>query len=77
MNIIERYEIFKKGLVPRGTSVVLQKFFKTNPTVDQLLYLSEIERNNNGLYIATLLLYMAIGIMIGAIGTLYLWLVSV
>jgi|WetSurMetagenome_2_1015567.scaffolds.fasta_scaffold154193_4 hypothetical protein len=44
MSIIEKYEIYKKGLVTRGTSVTLQKFFKTEPNMEQLLLLSELER---------------------------------
>lgn len=65
MNIIERYEIYKKGLVPRGTSTTLQKFFKTNPTIDQLLYLAQKEREEGSLLGATILIYLLMGILLG------------
>lgn len=48
MDIIEKYEIYKKGLVMRGVNTTLQKLFKTEPTMEQLLLLSEIERQTKG-----------------------------
>lgn len=65
MNIIERYEIYKKGLVPRGTSTTLQKFFKTNPTVDQMLYLAQKEREDESMMWAGVLIYLLMGILMG------------
>ena len=65
MDIIERYEIYKKGLVPRGTSTTLQKFFKTNPTTDQLLYLAQKEREEGSLLGATIIIYLLMGILLG------------
>jgi hypothetical protein len=75
MDIIEKYEIYKKGLVPRGTSTTLQKFFKTNPTVDQLLYMAQMNREEAGFIVLGYIIYLVFGIAIGLFFSLS-WMVT-
>lgn len=75
MDIIEKYEIYKKGLVTRGTSTTLQKFFKTNPTTDQLLYMAQMNREDVGIIVLGYITYLVFGIAIGLCFSLS-WLVT-
>ena len=65
MDLLEKYELFKKGLVPRNTNMTMQKFFKTEPTTDQLLYLQEMTRQNNAVATLGSILMLIYGIILG------------
>jgi hypothetical protein len=70
MNLVEAYLIYKeKGLVPRGTSTMMQKFFKTNPTTEQLIYLQDMNRTSSTVYTLIAIIYLLLGTALGmAIG---------
>lgn len=65
MNIIEKYEYFKKGLVTRGTSINMQKFFKTQPTPEQLLIISQMNRDDNVYWTTLFFIWLFFGVSIG------------
>jgi hypothetical protein len=75
MDLLEKYEIYKKGLVPRGTTIQLQKFFKTKPTIDQLLLMQQMNREDKILYIGGLFIYLLLGVMLGML--LQIWITMV
>lgn len=48
-----------------GTSEKWQKFFKTQPSEEQIQILDEIDKNNNVLWLIAILLYFIGGFMLG------------
>lgn len=48
-----------------GTSEKWQKFFKTNPSEEQIQILDDIYRNDNILWLIAILLYFIGGFMVG------------
>ena len=65
MGIYEKYKWFQQGTVKAGTSERWQKFFKTNPTEEQIQTLDEIYKNENIWWLIAVLLYFIAGILIG------------
>jgi fatty-acid desaturase len=65
MGIYEKYKWFLQGTVKAGTSEKWQKFFKTNPSEDQIQLLDEIYKNDNMLWLIAVLLYFIGGLMVG------------
>ena len=74
MSIIERYKWFKAGIVKRGTDELMQYFFKTNPTDEQLMYLDEMNNKNNNAFGVGIFIAGVMGAIVGgAIVYFYLY----
>jgi len=65
MSLLEKYVWFQKGIVKSGADVRLQKFFKTNPTEEQIMMLDDMDKINNTVWLTGLLLYFIMGILAG------------
>jgi hypothetical protein len=65
MPLLEKYKWFQRGIVKAGTNERLQRFFKTNPTEEQLMILDEIDKINNVSWLLAILGYFIAGLTIG------------
>ena len=65
MSLLEKYKWFQTGIVKAGVNVKLQKFFKTNPTEEQLMLLDEMDKVNEAIWWGIIILYFVLGIAIG------------
>jgi hypothetical protein len=71
MSLLSRYKWFKLGIVTRKTNVNMQRFFKTNPTEEQLLLLDEMSKENDNVFIIALFIYFVLGFVAGFMVGLY------
>ena len=65
MSLLEKYRWFQNGIVSAGTEPRLQKFFKTNPTEEQILFLSEREKIRDAAWLLCILGYFIAGLALG------------
>lgn len=71
MSLLSNYKWFKLGIVTRKTNVNMQRFFKTNPTEEQLLLLDELNRETENMLYVGLFIYLILGCAIGFLAGLY------
>jgi hypothetical protein len=67
MSLLEKYKWFQKGIIKYGTNERLQRFFKTNPTEEQLMMLDEMDKTNTVIWMIGLLIYFAVGAIGGVL----------
>jgi len=65
MSYLEKYKWFQNGIVKAGVSITTQKFFKTNPTEEQLMLLDEINKANGIYWGLVIFLCTILGLLIG------------
>ena len=65
MSLLEKYKWFQTGIVKAGVTVNLQKFFKTNPTEEQLMLLDDITKTNDTIMWLIVVLYLFLGALLG------------
>ena len=65
MSLFEKYKWFQDGIIKAGTEPRLQKFFKTNPTEEQIILLSERETMRDAIWLVCIIAYFIGGLMLG------------
>ena len=65
MSLLEKYKWYQTGIVKAGVTVNLQKFFKTNPTEEQLMLLDEASKMNDTIMWLIVILYLGLGVLLG------------
>jgi hypothetical protein len=65
MPLLEKYKWYQCGIVKAGTNERMQRFFKTNPSEEQLLILDEMDKINNFIILLGVLLYFVLGVLVG------------
>ncbi len=65
MKLLEAYKYFQAGVVKFGVNETTQRFFKTNPTEEQILLLDKISDQSNIITYLFKLVYLLIGVEIG------------
>ena len=69
MSLLKKYSYFKAGITMQNTNYLMQKFFKTNPTEKQILILDDMIEREKNLWLCVVLLYLFLGIVLGALIT--------
>lgn len=67
MSWLSKYKYFKQGIIKMNTSEETQRFFKTNPTEDQLMILDEIEKKEMWAIVLIIFLILIAGMIFGGI----------
>ena len=65
MSLLDKYVRYKQGFVETGVNILTQKFFKTNPTEEQLVLLQKMSDQSGTVYALLALMLGALGVLIG------------
>jgi len=65
MSLLYKYAMFKAGLVDINVNITMQKFFKTNPTEEQLILMQRLSDQAGALYMLLAALFCVFGVVIG------------